>query len=75
MRRFIASCISIVALYMSFGMALADTATDVKAVYAAYSASTKGMLKPLLPSIQMTLFSFPQARWSSKALVGYLRLG
>jgi uncharacterized protein (TIGR02246 family) len=39
MRGFIASCISIVALYLSSGMALADTATDVKAVYAAYSAA------------------------------------
>jgi uncharacterized protein (TIGR02246 family) len=39
MRGFIASCISIVALYLSSGMALADTATDVKALYAAYSAA------------------------------------
>jgi uncharacterized protein (TIGR02246 family) len=39
MRGFIASCISIVALYLSSGMALADTATDVKAVYAAHSAA------------------------------------
>ena len=37
MRGFIASCIA--ALYLSSGMALADTATDVKAVYAAYSAA------------------------------------
>src|SRR4029453_14905629 len=42
MRGFIASCISIVALYLSLaftGMALADTATDVKAVYAAWDAA------------------------------------
>jgi uncharacterized protein (TIGR02246 family) len=42
MRGFIASCISIVALYLSLaftGMALADTATDVRAVYAAWDAA------------------------------------
>jgi uncharacterized protein (TIGR02246 family) len=42
MRGLIASCISIVALYLSLaftGMALADTATDVKAVYAAWDAA------------------------------------
>jgi uncharacterized protein (TIGR02246 family) len=42
MRDFIAPCISIVALYLSLaftGMALADTATDVKAVYAAWDAA------------------------------------
>jgi hypothetical protein len=70
MRGFIASCISIVALYLSLaftGMALADTAMDVKAVYAAWDAAfNKGMLKLLLPSIQMTPLSFPQAKWSSR---------
>jgi uncharacterized protein (TIGR02246 family) len=42
MRGFIAPCTSIVALYLSLaftGMALADTATDVRAVYAAWDAA------------------------------------